>query len=262
MNNFLTCVFVLLFLNAHSKDHLVVLEWRFKGIEVGYDHLNRCKVSVDGLDLPVSASFRQSDWGTYSLTLSKSIHRIRLVNEAYYEGRWMEHTFDNEFSINAICEFDVHAKQVMKVRIEFDLNGAEVSIIRFGKDGKELDINQPDSRFRGKHYPMKIDWRFIHVEEGYDHPSRMVVFVDNVVYGISDQSVESKGGIFALKIPKGMHRIRIVNQSFVNGTWQDHTIVNNYSVEAVYEKLVTVKKGVKVSLLIDLNNEETVTNWE
>ena len=260
VNNLLTCVFVLFFLNAYSKKQYVILEWKFKGIEDGYDHLNRSKISVDGKEVPLSKSFHQSEWGTYQLKLSKKNHKIRLVNEAFYNGKWAEHTFENQFSINAVCEFELNPKQVSKVRIEFDLNSANVSITRFDLNGAELIPKKVT--FRGKHYPMKIDWNFIHVEEGYDHLSRMLVFVDNQEYGISPQSLESKGGTFTLKIPKGSHRIRIVNQSFVNGMWQDHTIINNYSVEAVYEKAMEIKKSVRVTLIIDLNDEHTVNTWE
>lgn len=260
MNYFLTCVFVLFFLNAHSKEQLVILEWKFKGIEEGYDHLNRCKIVVDGKEMPVSNSFHQSECGTYQLKLSKKDHEIRLVNEAYYNGKWTEHTFENQFSINAICEFELNPKEISKVRIEFDLNGANVSITRFDLKGAELIRKKV--AFKGKHYLMKIDWSFIHVEAGYDHLSRMLVFVDDREYGISPQSLESKGGTFLLKVPKGSHRIRIVNQSFVNGVWQNHTIVNNYSVEAVYEKAVEIRKSVHVTLIIDLNDEQTVNKWE
>jgi hypothetical protein len=256
----LTCVFVMLFLNAYSKGQLVVLEWKFKGIELGYDHLNRSKVIVDGVILPVSDSCRQSNWGTYFLKLSKTRHKIKFVNEAYYQGKWIEHTFENEFSINAICEFEINAKEVSKVQIEFDLNGSEVSVLQFDLKGNELI--KKNTEFKGKHFPMNISWRFINVEKGYDHPSRMLVFVDDVEVGTSPQTVESSGGTFGVKIPKGQHRIRIVNQSFVKGAWQNHTIVNNYSVEAVYEKFVAVKKALKVTLVIDLNNERTVNEWE
>lgn len=260
MKNLLACVCVLLFLNAYSRDQLVVLEWKFKGIEVGYDHPNRSKITVDGVALPVSDSCRQSNWCAYSCLLSKTVHRIRLVNEAYCKGRWVEHTFENEFSIDAICEFGLNAKEVSKVRIEFDLNGGEVSIVRFGLDGNEL--LKKNQAFKGKHYPMTVSWKFIHVEKGYDHPSRMLVFVDDMEYGSSAESVESAGGTFVVAIPRGHHRVRIVNQSFVNGKWQDHKIIHNYSIDAVYEKSLEVKKAVRVTLVIDLNNEQTVNEWE
>lgn len=215
---------------------------------------------VDGEALPVSASCHQSDWGTYQLKLSKTTHQIRLVNEAFYEGKWVEHTFENGFSINAVCEFDLNVKKVSKVQIEFDLNGSAVSVVQFDRNGSVLQKKVPE--FKGKHVPMEINWRFIHVETGYNHTSRIQVFVDDMEYGTSAQSLESEGGLFILKIPKGAHRVRIVNQSFLNGVWQDHTIVNNFSVEAVYEKSLEIKKTVRVTLVIDLNNEETVNEWE
>ena len=260
MNNFLTCVFVLLFLNAYSKDQLVILEWKFKGIEEGYNHLNRSRISVDGVVLPISDTCRQSDLGSYSLKLSGRTHRIKLVNEAFYEGRWVEHTFENKFSINAVCEFEVDVKEVSKVRIEFDLDGSEVSIVQFTPTGNIF--LEKKKTFKGKHYAMEIDWRFTNVESGYNHISRMQVFVDDVEYATSEKSVENMGGKFLLKIPKGIHRIRIVNQSLIDGIWQDHTITNNYSIEAVYEKLIDVKKSVRVTLVIDLNDQETVNKWE
>lgn len=215
---------------------------------------------MDGIVLPVSDSCRQSNWGKYSLFLSKGIHKIRLINEAYCKGRWVEHTFENEFSINAVCEFEVNAKEVSKVRIEFDLDKSDVSVVKFDLNGNELMNKIPE--FKGRHYPMQISWQFINIEEGYDHPSCMLVFVDDVEVGISPQAVESIGGVFEVKIPKGQHRIRIVNQSLIKGVWQDHTIVNNYSVDAVYERSMEVKKGWKVTLVIDLNNEHTVNRWE
>lgn len=258
----MACVFVLLFLNAHSKNQWVILEWKFKGIEEGYDHLNRSKLTVDGIDLPVSDSCLQSNWGVYSLKLSRTTHTIKFINEAFYGGKWVEHTFENKFSINAVCEFDVDAKAVSKVQIEFDLNAASVSIVQFDLSGNALVETEKKATFKGKHYPMEIDWRFKNVESGYDHVSRMQVFVDDVEYGTSEQSVESMGGKFLLKIPKGMHRIRIVNQSLIAGGWQDHTIVNNYSVEAVYEKLVEVKNSLRVTLVIDLNDAETINRWD
>lgn len=260
VNYILTCVFVLCFLGVHSKEQLVVLEWKFTGIEDGYDHLNRCKVFVDGKEMPASKPCRQSEWGACHLKLSKKTHRIKLVNEAFYNGKWVEHTFENEFSINAVCEFELDASEVAKIKVVFDLNKKVVSVARFDREGN--DLSDKLAVLKGKHYPMSISWKFIHVEEGYDHRSRMLVYVDDLKYGVSPESIESVGAAYELQIPKGQHTIRIVNQSFVNGVWQDHTILNNYSVEAVYEKRLDVRKGVQVVLIIDLDNEQSVNEWK
>lgn len=251
---------VIVFLNSYSRDRSVVLEWKFNGIEEGYDHLNRCRVFVDGEEMPLSKTCVQSAWGKYELRLSKKEHRVRLVNEAYYDGKWVEHTFENEFSIDAVCEFDLNAKEISRVQIQFDLDSSLTSVVLFDLKGNEWK-KKPD-RFKGKHYALTIDWKFVNIEAGYDHPSKMRVFVDDVELGVSPESTESKGGVFTVKIPRGEHRVRIVNQSLFEGAWQDHTIVNNYSVEAVYEKALDIKKTIQVTLVIDLNNENTVNAWE
>lgn len=249
---------MLLFLNAHSKEHLVILEWKFNGIETGYDHLNRSKIYIDGKELPVSNSVHQSEWGSYQLKLTKSTHRIKLVNEAFYEGKWREHTFEQEFSMNAICEFDLSAKGVSKVQIVFDLNSKPTSITLFDKKGLEI---KPKPFFNGKHFPLVIEWKFIHIEPGFDHLSRFCIYVDDVKVFTSDASLESIGGLFEVMLPKGEHQIRIVSECLRNSTWQEHTILNDFSVDAVLEYKTTVSKAKKLRWIIDLNNEANVVHW-
>lgn len=248
------------FPNAYSWGRSVTLEWKFTGIEEGYDHQNRCRLFVDGEELPVSKSCKQSEWGVYPITLSRKIHQVKLVNEAFYKGKWVEHTFANGFSINAVCEFELNTAEVARMTIAFDLNKKGVLLTRFDSEGNNLA--EKTTLLRGKHYPMSIDWKFIHVEKGYDHRSRMVVYVDDLLYGISPESIESAGAVYEFRVPKGEHLVRIVSQAFVNGMWQDHTILNNFSVEAVYERKIDIRKEIRVKLVIDLNNEQTVNEWQ
>lgn len=251
---------LLVFPKVYAREQTIILEWKFTGIEEGYDHQNRCRILVDDVELPVSGDCLQSVPGIYVLHLSRKEHRIRVVNEAYYNGQWVEHTFQNGFGIDAICAFNLDAKVVAKVQILFDLDGAGTVITRFDSKGKEY-TGKPTG-FKGRHYPLIVNWKFINIENGYDHPSRMLVFVDGIELGMSAQSPESKGGTFLVNIPKGTHVIRLVNQAFFEGKWQDHSIVNNYSIDAIYEKSLAVKKGIEVTLIIDLDNEHTVNTWE
>lgn len=250
---------MLFFLNVHSKDHQVTLEWKFEGIEAGYDHMNRSKIYVDGTELPISNSCHQSEWGSYQLLLSKSTHKIKLINEAYCKGKWIEHTFENEFSMDAVCEFDLNGKEVSKVRIVFDLNSKPTSITRFDKKG--LEIKSKPIVFKGKHLPLTIDWAFINIEPGFDHLSRFCVYVDDVKLFTSNESLESEGGQFQVMIPKGEHQIRIVSECFRNSIWQEHTILNDFSVDAVLEQKVTISKTQTLNWVIDLNNELTEVRW-
>lgn len=248
---------MLFFLNAHSKEHLVILEWKFNGIEEGYDHLNRSKIYIDGKELPVSNSVHQSEWGSYQLALTKSAHTIKLVNEAFCDGRWKEHTLENEFSINAVCEFDLIGKGISKVQIVFDLNSRPTSITRFDKKGLEIK----PIVFKGKHLPLAIDWKFINIEPGFDHLSRFCIYVDDVKLSTSTEFLESTGGLFEVMIPKGEHQIRIVSECLRNSIWQEHTILNDFSVDVVVEQKMMVSKAQKLKWIIDLNNELTVVQW-
>ncbi len=250
---------MLLFLNAHSKEQLVTLEWKFNGIEAGYDHLNRSKIYIDGKELPISKSYHQSEWGSYQLSLAKSPHTIKLVNEAFYEGRWREHTFENEFSIDAVCEFQLNGKGISKVQIVFDLNSKPTSITRFDKKG--LEIKPKPIVFKGKQLPLAIDWRFINIEPGFDHLSRFCVYVGDVKLFTSAEFLESAGGSFKVMIPKGEHQIRIVSECLRNSIWQEHTILNDFSVDVVLEQNMVVSKAQKLKWVIDLNNESTVVHW-
>lgn len=259
MNYILTCVFALFFLNVHSKDYRVTLEWKFEGIETGYDHMNRSKIYVDGTELPISNSCHQSEWGSYELLLSKSNHKIKLINEAYCKGKWIEHTFENEFSMDAVCVFDLNGKEVSKVQIVFDLNSKPTSIARFDKKG--LEIKSKAIVFKGKHLPLTIDWAFVNIEPGFDHLSRFCVYVDNVKLFTSNESFESAGGLFHVMVPKGQHQIRIVSECLRNSIWQEHIILNDFSVDAVLEQKVTISKAQTLKWIIDLNNELTEVRW-
>jgi hypothetical protein len=250
---------MLLFLNAYSKEQLVILEWKFNGIEEGYDHLNRSKISIDGKELPISKSYHQSEWGSYQLILTKSAHTIKLVNEAFCEGRWKEHTFENEFSMNAICEFDLNGKGISKVQIVFDLNSKLIPITRFNKKG--LEIKPKPLVLKGKHFSLAIDWKFINIEPGFDHLSRFCIYVDDVKVFTSNESLESTGGLFEVMLPKGEHQIRIVSECLRNSTWQEHTILNDFSVDVILEQKSLVSKSQKLKWIIDLNNELTVVDW-
>ncbi|AEA42613.1 hypothetical protein [Fluviicola taffensis] len=246
--------------SVYSKDKTVLVEWKFNGIASGFDHLNRLKVFIDGIDQPISEEVLQSNLGKYELKISKGIHKIQLINEAFYNGKWQDHTFKNEFSMDAICEFELNADEVGKVRVVFDLDGKPTLLTQFDKKGQLI---QPKLiGFKGKHVPLIIDWKFINIESGYDHLSRICIYVDDVKFATSIESLESVGGVFEVMIPKGEHYIRIVSECKGKSGWQEHTIVNDYSTDALLDQKIKVLKAQKLKWIIDLNNEQTVIDWE
>ena len=69
-----------------------------------------------------------------------------------------------------------------------------------------------------------------------------------------------KKNAMTVDVPDGAHDIKVVNQAYYEGSWEDHTKSNNYSVDCLYEKTVKFgKKTRKLTLLFDINKEETIS---
>jgi hypothetical protein len=93
--------------------------------------------------------------------------------------------------------------------------------------------------------------------EGYDHVNRTDVYVDGILKGSTLEQVQSKPGSCTISVPKGTHDIRIVNMAYYEGTWEEHTIANEYSLDALYEGKVTLKKKLSIELVFDIEKEQT-----
>lgn len=106
-----------------SKTITVKIDYIFKNVESGYDHKNKMVVYVDGNKIGESASKLETERNTYSFNISSGKHDIKIVNYAYYEGKWEEHTEDNGYSYDCIVE--LKNQQINKsttISIVFDLD--------------------------------------------------------------------------------------------------------------------------------------------
>lgn len=81
---------------------------------------------------------------------------------------------------------------------------------------------------------LTIDFKFINIEEGYDHQCKTQVLIDGKAVAESKVTAQSKGATFTVKVPKGNHEISVVNWVLYEGNWEEHTIENNYSIDATY----------------------------
>ena len=69
------------------------------------------------------------------------------------------------------------------------------------------------------------------------------------------ESVKNK---LVVAVDKGKHQVRIVNYAEYEGNWEEHSVENGYSVDAIYEdSIVFKKKARKVSLTFDITAEST-----
>jgi hypothetical protein len=107
---------------------------------------------------------------------------------------------------------------------------------------------------------MEVKYSFLNIVEGYDHDTRMVVYVDGNKTMTSNTRKESQGDHFDVVLPEGQHGIRLVNEAFYEGTWQEHTISNEYSQNLLHEfrAELTKKSKIKLKLVFDLDKGNIV----
>ncbi len=103
---------------------------------------------------------------------------------------------------------------------------------------------------------VKITFRFkfINIEAGYDHISRMKVYVDGNLAGTSPEKKESELNTVVVEVSKGFHTIRAVVESLYEGNWEEHIAANDYSIDCLYERSMKyTKKNTNIIIDFDIN---------
>jgi archaellum component FlaG (FlaF/FlaG flagellin family) len=107
-----------------------------------------------------------------------------------------------------------------------------------------------------------VQWNFISVENGYDHENKIQVFVDGKLQAESTVFKQTELGKVSMTITPGTHLVRVVNFALYNGKWEEHTIANEYSVDAIYETQYNFKKkGNVLKIVWDVDNVNTSFVW-
>ncbi|HET8963102.1 MAG TPA: hypothetical protein VFM99_04350 [Chitinophagales bacterium] len=103
---------------------------------------------------------------------------------------------------------------------------------------------------------LTVKYSFKGLVEGYDHTSKTTLFLNGKELCTSDEQKQSKPMTFTCEVAPGTYTVRIVNYAYYENVWEEHTIANNYSIDAVYELEMTFKKKKKytIGLLFDLDN--------
>lgn len=108
---------------------------------------------------------------------------------------------------------------------------------------------------------LKVTFKFINIEEGYDHECKTQVLIDGQEVGVSPTVKESAGASFVVQVPTGSHTLKVVNWALYEGTWEEHTIANNYSIDCVFEETHNFKKAEKLFLIYDID-DQTLVGWK
>lgn len=227
-----------------AKPVKLTVKWVFQNVNEGYDHDNKVRVYVDGVQLGESAVYKQSKNGVYELEISKGTHQIKVVNYALFEGKWEEHNRANNYSVDAFYEAELNCSSNITIDLAFDIATETANAAVSGGSYKMVDFD--------------ISWIYTNVEEGYDHQNRMEVYVDGKLVATSEVFVESKLGKMSLKVPSGSHDIWVENYAYYEGNWELHSIDNSYSLDAIYSaNLKFSKKARKLKLTFDIKTLTT-----
>lgn len=108
---------------------------------------------------------------------------------------------------------------------------------------------------------LTVNIKFVGIEEGYDHETKTVVMIDGEEVAFSPNTLQSKTGAFTVDVPQGSHQLKVVNYALYEGSWEEHTVANDYSIDCVFEEDHTFKKPEKLYLLFDID-EGTKSSWK
>lgn len=89
---------------------------------------------------------------------------------------------------------------------------------------------------------LTVKYSFKGLVEGYDHTSKTMVFLNGEELCTSEEHKESNPMTFTCEVAPGTYTVRIVNYAYYENVWEEHTIANSFSIDAVYEKEMAFKK--------------------
>ncbi len=81
--------------------------------------------------------------------------------------------------------------------------------------------------------------------------------MDGNLVGETTEQLQSEPNSYSVNLRRGKHTLRIVNMARCNGKWEEHTYKNNYSIDALYETKIRLKKRMTINLLFDISKEKT-----
>ncbi len=112
--------------------------------------------------------------------------------------------------------------------------------------------------FSQKPCKVTLNYQYLNIEEGYDHLTKTQIYIDGTMIIESPEHYESQKTTVEFEIPGGSHEISIVNLAYYEGTWEEHTVENNYSIDAVVKEVIKFKKKVKIDIIFDLDSSAPI----
>lgn len=115
--------FFLLSYSATSQSTALSVSFKFIGIAEGYDHVCKTQVWADGELLGESPEVNESKGSTYTINVPFGEYALHIINLAYYEENWEEHTIENNYSIDCMWDEEhTFSKKSEKLFLLFDID--------------------------------------------------------------------------------------------------------------------------------------------
>ena len=105
-----------------SKVKTLTIEISFKGVEEGYDHLTKSEIYINGDYIGSTVEHKETRKISKTIEVPSTEFDFKLINFAYYEGNWEEHTIDNNYSIDCIIDETLKLGKKKKIVITFVLD--------------------------------------------------------------------------------------------------------------------------------------------
>lgn len=100
---------------------------------------------------------------------------------------------------------------------------------------------------------LTIKFSFTGIVDSCDYINRINVFVNNNLVSTSPEKKLSEPNSIIFSIKKGKYKIKIVDEVFFQGKWEEQTISNNYNIDVIYESDIDIKENMTMNLLFDLD---------
>lgn len=247
--------------SAYSHDHVLKFQWRFIGSTPSIDYLNRIQVYFDGNPGSMSNPIQQSDLGEMFVYVPENAKKVKFVCYAYYDGKWETYNLENRYSFDADFEFS-YATDVAIVLVNFDLEAKQVVGTVQNEKGEEMNV-EANRLLTNNAAIFTINWDFSKSTNPSKLPTRFMVYVDNELFCFSDPGREDVGGKIVCYIPKGKHRITVVNEYFEKGFWLENIHENNKrDFDGLADKEITVKDPFFLELHFGDLNEGSIIKWK
>jgi hypothetical protein len=105
---------------------------------------------------------------------------------------------------------------------------------------------------------LTVNTKYTGIVAGYDYSNKTMVYVDGKLAGETSEQLQSLPNSCSVTIARGKHFVRIVNMANYQGNWEEHTLTNDYSIDALYEGDIKLKKELTISLVFDITEEKTI----